>query len=199
MHNCEREIRQTVHGILDISIHAKLSLDLVIVDDGSTDDTFETACEISCRYPQVQVLRQPYRSGLAAVLELVRNRLSVDMVVLHDGVSPINPVQLRSLLLDEQGKLRRVESGEAQTQAGIDSHGSRRFSAVRALQDNMERAHRQVVGFSWMQLDKPLVPRRRHQPAQQSRPSGRPEKSGLPVSSFLAEVPVGFSAFTQLS
>ena len=41
MHNNEREIRSSVHSILEFSVQARLSLDLVIVDDGSTDDTYE--------------------------------------------------------------------------------------------------------------------------------------------------------------
>lgn len=203
MHNNEREIRSTVHSILDFSVQAKAKFNLVIVDDGSTDDTFETACELSCRYPQVQVFRQSFRSGLAAVLDLVRNRLSLDMVILHDGVSPINPVELRNLLLDEQGNLRTMKSGETQTQAGFDSHGSRRFGAVRALQNSMECAHRQVVGFSWLQLEKPLVPRRRLPTSEQGRPAALAaaaptEVGGVPIASFLVELPTGFSSHSLM-
>ncbi|TWU28553.1 glycosyltransferase [Bythopirellula polymerisocia] len=198
MHNCERVIRSSVHKILEFSVHAKLSLDLVIVDDGSTDDTFETACELACRFPQVKVLRQPFRSGLAAVLDLVRNRLSLEMVVLHDGVSPISSLELRNLLLDEQGNPRLVNASEAQTQSGLDSHGSRRFSAVRALQNTMERAHRQVVGFSWLHLEKPLVPRRRHQTTDQVRPTPCAGATGLPLADCLAGIPSGFSSLPML-
>lgn len=203
MHNNEREIRSTVHSILDFSVQAKVKFDLVIVDDGSTDDTFETACELSCRYPQVQVFRQSFRSGLAAVLDLVRNRLSLDMVILHDGVSPINPVELRNLLLDEQGNLRTMKSGEAQTQAGFDSQGSRRFGAVRALQNSMERVHRQVVGFSWLQLEKPLVPRRRLQTSEPGHPAAHTAAAhtgerGMAIANYLVELPTGFSSHSLM-
>ena len=195
MHNYERQIRSSVHDILDLSVQARISLQLVIVDDGSTDDTYETACELARRYPQVEVLRQPFRSGLASVLDLVRNRLSVELVVLHDGVSAINLAELRNLLLDEQGLLRRVTGEETQTQECFESHGSRRFAAVRVLQDSMERVHRQVTSFTWLQLEKPLVPRRRHQPTEQVRKHADGNDSGLPIASFIVDLPTGFSSF----
>ena len=45
---------------------------IVIVDNGSTDETYETACELARTYPQIKVLRQSVRQGLGRVLEMVR-------------------------------------------------------------------------------------------------------------------------------
>jgi glycosyltransferase involved in cell wall biosynthesis len=100
MHNMERRIRSSVHDLLDLSVSIRVPLSIVIVDDGSTDDTFETACEMARMYPQIQVLRQSFRSGLGSALELIRNRLNLDMAIVHDGVSPIDPAELKELLLN---------------------------------------------------------------------------------------------------
>ena len=190
MHNQERQIRSTVHDLLDLSVLIKAEVDLVIVDDGSTDDTFESACELARLYPRIQVLRQPFRSGLTSVLELVRNRLTVEMVIVHDGVSPVDPAELKQLLLGEHS--RSQSPSDTQTAESIDSHGSRRFASVRVLQENMEIAHRRALGFTWLRLEKPLVPRRR-QVVDQAKPT-TPVLTSLPMGSYLANLPTGFSS-----
>lgn len=186
MHNMERQIRSSVHDLLDLSVLIRTPLDIVIVDDGSTDDTFETACEIARMYPQVQVLRQAFRSGLGAALELVRNRLNLDMAIVHDGVSPIDPAELKQLLLDEPRPAREVAAS-----SGIEVRGSRRFAAVRALQQSMEIAHRAAIGFSWLRIEKPLVPRRR-QVVEQSKPAS-PVLTTLPAANYLTTLPGGIT------
>ncbi len=191
MHNNERQIRSSVHDLLDLSVLIKVPIDLVIVDDGSTDDTFEAACELARTYPQIQVLRQPFRSGLATVLELVRNRIAVEMVIVHDGVSPIDPAELKQLLMSEGGRRREVNMADAQTAESIDSHGSRRFAAVRTLHQNMEIAHRAALGFTWLRIEKPLVPRRRQVVEQKTTTT--PVLSNLPMGNYLANFPTGAS------
>ncbi|MEM8943825.1 MAG: glycosyltransferase [Planctomycetota bacterium] len=154
VHNCERQLRSSVQDILDLVLVMRQSVAIVVVDDGSTDDTYETACELARQYPQLRVLRQSIRQGIGAALELVRNRLSVEMVLVHDGVSSIDASQLQAALNAADSTDRVVERPDKST-------GSRRFSAIRALHNQMEQAHRSATSFRWIQLDQPLVPRRR--------------------------------------
>jgi hypothetical protein len=191
MHNNERQIRSTVHDLLDISVMTRTPFDLVVVDDGSTDDTFESACELARMYPQVQAFRLAFRSGLGPVLELVRNRLQVEMVIVHDGVTPIDPMELKQLLMQQRAGWHGREA-VAEPVENYESRGSRRFAAVRTLQQNMERAHRNVAGFNWLRLEKPLVPRRRAT-TNQPKPA-TPVLGNLTTGNYLAELPTGFSA-----
>jgi glycosyltransferase involved in cell wall biosynthesis len=185
MHNMERQIRSSVHDLLDLSVLIRMPLSIVIVDDGSTDDTFETACEMARMYPQIQVLRQSFRSGLGSALELVHNRLNLDMAIVHDGVSPIDPAELKELLLKEPQPTREL----AVVANSLDGRGSRRFAAVRALQQSMEIAHRAAIGFSWLRIEKPLVPRRR-QVVEQWKPVS-PVLTTLPTANYLTTLPGG--------
>lgn len=189
MHNNERQIRSSVHDVLDLAVLTRINLDLVIVDDGSTDDTFETACELARMYPRIQVLRQPFRGGLGSVLELVRNRLPVEMAIVHDGITPFDPMELKDLLMKEVQAARPTRV-EAHTAESIDSHGSRRFAAVRTLHNNLEAAHRKTLGFTWLRLEKPLVPRRR-QLVEQSTPIA-------PIASYLTSLPASPGSFSNL-
>jgi glycosyltransferase involved in cell wall biosynthesis len=188
MHNNERQIRSTVHDLLDISVMTRTPFTLVIVDDGSTDDTFESACELARMYPQVQAFRQAYRGGLGSVLELVRNRLTLDMVIVHDGVTPIDPMELKQLLMEQRGGWHGREA--VAPVENYEARGSRRFAAVRALQQSMEQAHRSVMGFNWLRLEKPMVPRRRAVANQPQTAS--PVLGNLATGSYLTELPTGF-------
>ncbi len=160
MHNCERQLRSSVLDILDLTSSLSQGLKIVVVDDGSTDETYETACELARSYPQLTVLRQAVRQGLGAALDLVRNRLPVEMVLVHDGISAIDVAQLQTLLRDECTIESPLGTSAQSRSFSPQSSGSRRFAAVRALHDRMEQAHRSTTCFRWMQLEKPLVPRR---------------------------------------
>jgi hypothetical protein len=90
VHNAERTLRPMITRILDLAAAPTRRLMVAIVDDGSTDETFEAACELARDYPQVRVFRQPYQQGLGPALEQVRLKLSVEEVIVHDGVGPID-------------------------------------------------------------------------------------------------------------
>lgn len=167
VHNRERQLRSSVLDILDLVPVLSQPLEIVIVDDASTDDTYETACELARMYPQVAVLRQPLRQGIGATLELVRNRLSVDRVLVHDGISPIDAGQLQSMLQTA------AVGGDNSTVS--ESSGSRRFAAVRRLHDQMEEVHRGSLAFRWLQLEGPVVPRRSRVTVK-PRPSQQPSQ-----------------------
>jgi len=161
MHNCERHLRSWVLDVLEIAHSFSSLIEVVIVDDGSTDETFESACELARTYPQVKVFRQPVQQGLSAALEMVGRRLSVEMAVVHDGVTPMDCSQLKALLQTAPQPGSSPRQAAMREAATANSRGSRRFASIRALHQSMEQAHRRVTGFRWVQLEKPLVPRRR--------------------------------------
>ena len=160
VHNGERLLRIAIMDLLELAHEISSPIEVVIVDDGSTDETYETACEMSRMYPQLKVLRQPVRKGLPAALALVANHISPEVVVVHDGISAIDAHELKRLLADDPQGLGTKEKPLIRNAEYIDSVGSRRFGSLRTLQENMEKVHRRVIGFSWIRLEKPLVPRR---------------------------------------
>jgi cellulose synthase/poly-beta-1,6-N-acetylglucosamine synthase-like glycosyltransferase len=161
MYNRERQLRSSILEILELSPTIKFDLQIVVVDDGSSDETYETACEMARSYPQITVLRQSVRQGLGAALNLVRHRLNVEMVMVHDGVSPLEASQIRAAIESTPLSEGTLRQSMRQAATSVDSVGSRRFASIRALHDSMEHVHRAVSGFTWLRLEKPIVPRRR--------------------------------------
>ncbi len=161
VHNAERQLRSNVRDILDVTTTGTREIRVVIVDDCSTDDTYETACEIARRYPQITVMRQAMRKGLGTILAMIRNRVSAERVLMHDGVSAINTKELQQILQTPTNQDDALEQAGTARMPIAESTGSRRFPSVRAGQNRMEQAHRAVSSFRWIKLDQLLVPRRR--------------------------------------
>jgi len=160
MFNREQQLQASVIEILEIADSHTPRFSLVIVDDGSTDETYETACEMSRTYPQITVLRHSVRQGLRRALELVGNHVAAEMVVVHDGVSGIDAEQLKALLKANRSDESQKTINVIHEMATLDSSASRRFSSVRMLHNSMEQAHRSLTGFCWIKLEKRLTPRR---------------------------------------
>jgi hypothetical protein len=155
VHNAERTLRRTVTQVLELADSAQRRLTLAIVDDGSTDDTFEAASELARDFPQVRVFRQPFQGGLGAALDEVRRRLNLDEAIVHDGIGPIDLAELAAML--------RGDAAVASAPVGAlrEGRGSRRFAAVKALNARLEEVHGAITSFHWMKLAEPSRARRR--------------------------------------
>jgi hypothetical protein len=149
-------------------------IQVAIVDDGSTDGTYEAACELSRQFPQIVILRQPFQRGLGAALELVRLRMGVDQVVAHDGLTPINLDDLAALLT--ASGLDRPALKSSLWEAALEGRGSRRVAPPAGLLPSGRAPSGAAGSFRWLRLDGPLMPRR-----QRSTPSPAPHAAVLPL------------------
>jgi cellulose synthase/poly-beta-1,6-N-acetylglucosamine synthase-like glycosyltransferase len=146
VYNAESRLRNSVTELLELASELTPEFGLLIVDDGSTDATFEVAEELAARYPQVLVRRHRQRQGLGATLEYVQRRVHSDAVMLHDGHTPVNPQQMRSVW---QSWISHSAAGiNPQEGSGTLIPGDLRdFANLPAMHAAMERAHRRVLGF----------------------------------------------------
>jgi dolichol-phosphate mannosyltransferase len=67
----EEALPITLQEILDLflSRFSHLQLEIIIVDDGSTDQTFEIAQKFASQYPQIQCIRFEENQGMGAALK----------------------------------------------------------------------------------------------------------------------------------
>ena len=168
VHNLERTLRPVLVRILELAEITARRLQVVVVDDGSTDGTFEAACEMARQFPQISVLRQPYRGGLRAALDQVRRRVNVDQAIVHDGVTPIVLRELEALLAAPVGRQAASKAAIAEAPEG---RGSRRFAGVAALHARLAEAHRSIGSFRWLHLEELSTPGRVPAPCANSWPN----------------------------
>ncbi len=74
VHNAQHELLQSVESILDDLGDRYQEFELLIIDDGSTDDTSDVARDLLAQFPQVRLIQRPTQYGLnSAVQTAVRN------------------------------------------------------------------------------------------------------------------------------
>lgn len=138
VHNAESRLRKNVRELLELASELTSRFGVLIIDDGSTDATFDVAEELASYFPQVRVLHHRECLGLGASLEYVRRRVRSDAVIVHDGVTPINSQQVRTLW---RQWLEERQSPDGKRIAAID------LSDLQAIHASLARVHRQAIGF----------------------------------------------------
>jgi glycosyltransferase involved in cell wall biosynthesis len=152
VHNAERSLRRDILDVLDAAAELTSDVEVLVVDDASTDDSFETASEMSRQYRQVRVLRRSRRQSLQETLREVRASIRSDVVIVHDGSSRVNPNQLRLIWRQQQvlGAVRSAQGGRD----GVSFADLRRPSMT---QPAMEAAHRRLWGFQRSEKGEPAA------------------------------------------
>jgi len=91
VHNAQLNLAADVARILEILPELTRNFEIVIVDDGSTDHTWEVAEDLATKYPQIKIAAAPGAAGaIHSGIQLTRGEL----VLAHDGQTAINPAQL---------------------------------------------------------------------------------------------------------
>lgn len=139
VHNGESRLAQCVTQMLELASDLTPHFSIMIVDDGSTDDTSLVAEELAARYPQVTVERQREQSGLGPIVSMVRRKVASDVVIMHDGVTPIDPVHVRRLWRQSD-----AQSSPAVTPSKRELND---LANVRATHSALAAAHQRVMGF----------------------------------------------------
>ncbi|MDA1053808.1 MAG: glycosyltransferase family 2 protein [Planctomycetota bacterium] len=95
VHNAERNLAQRIGHLLEVLPDLVAKFEVLIVDDGSTDQTEDVALELSHRYPQVRVTRHPEQRGIEASAQTGAAHTTGDIVIVHAGQEPVNASRLR--------------------------------------------------------------------------------------------------------
>src|SRR5215472_17922245 len=92
-----RTLRTCVERVLAIA-EARLSLEVIIVDDCSGDASFAIARELADKHPEVVVLRHEKNKGKGAALRTGFREATGDFVAVQDADLEYDPAELRQLL-----------------------------------------------------------------------------------------------------
>jgi cellulose synthase/poly-beta-1,6-N-acetylglucosamine synthase-like glycosyltransferase len=98
VHNHQSALVSQVVGVLDVVADLTSRFEILVVDDASSDATFELAVDLSRVYPQVGVLRHGDRRGTMLAVETGLRRTTAEFVVVHDPTgAQFDPSQLSRL------------------------------------------------------------------------------------------------------
>ncbi|MDP2644487.1 MAG: bifunctional glycosyltransferase family 2/GtrA family protein [Desulfobacterales bacterium] len=75
-----------------------LTLEIIIIDDGSTDQSLSVAGHLAIKYPQVSVIRHKINLGKGAALRSGFQKAAGDYVAVQDADLEYNPAELKKLL-----------------------------------------------------------------------------------------------------
>jgi hypothetical protein len=146
VYNGESRLRRSVVELLELASDLTSQFSILVIDDGSTDHTYEVAGELASRYPQVTVRRHRTRRGLGPTIDAIRRHVRSEVVIIHDGVTPIDTNHVRTLwrrhLLEQPATRRKLG---APTTASVNDLGD-----LRSLHESLASAHQRVLGFQWI-------------------------------------------------
>jgi hypothetical protein len=167
IYNGESYLRRSVRELLDLASELTTDFSILIIDDGSTDDTYETAQELALHYPQVTVNRNRIRRGLGPTIESIQRRVLSDVVIVHDGTTPIDVQQVRRLWqADSAAPWAILGDGQASRNSTRWDQGE--LAELPAIHAAMASAHQRLLGF---QLLRPVRWDDAHAPIDATAPT----------------------------
>jgi hypothetical protein len=109
VHNAQHSLAAGVADILDALPVWAERFELIMIDDGSTDDTAEVALELATQFPQVRVVRHPVRLGLTEAMQTGMDEADADVILVGNDTYQLDLDDLRALwrLRDTQRELSR--------------------------------------------------------------------------------------------
>ncbi|MFO0791025.1 MAG: glycosyltransferase family 2 protein [Pirellulales bacterium] len=145
VYNGETRLRKNVNEVLELASELTSQFGVLIIDDGSSDDTYEVAEELAAHYPQVKVHRHRQRRGLGSAIDYAQRRVRSDAIIMHDGVTPIDSSEIRTLW---NGWLAQSPAEHTSPAKANSMQGSlAELTGLSAVHSALERAHARIVGF----------------------------------------------------
>jgi len=97
-YNEELTLRRCLERVLAVSLPGELHREVILVDDGSTDNTWRIAKELSERHPELKVFRHEENQGKGAAIRRAIFEMTGDVAVFQDADLEYDPADYSRLL-----------------------------------------------------------------------------------------------------
>lgn len=97
VYNEEKYISTTIQHVLDVKLE-NVSIEIVVVDDGSKDQTMEIIQGLANKHPEIKVYKQPVNMGKGAALRRGFQESSGDIILIQDADLEYDPGDYPTLL-----------------------------------------------------------------------------------------------------
>ncbi len=96
--NENKTLKECVKRVMAIA-DENLFLEIIIVDDASTDNSLSIACELESEYNEIRVFQHNYNQGKGAALRTGFKNATGDFVAVQDADLEYNPLEIKKLLV----------------------------------------------------------------------------------------------------
>ena len=97
-YNEDATLRRCVNQLLAEPVPANLEREIILVDDGSKDRTWEIATRLSAQNPEVRIFQQPENQGKGAAIRRAIREMTGDIAIFQDADLEYNPSDYGRLL-----------------------------------------------------------------------------------------------------
>jgi dolichol-phosphate mannosyltransferase len=97
-YNEERTLQRCVAKVLEIA-EPSLSLELIIVDDYSNDNSYAIACDLERNFSEIKVIHHKINSGKGAALRSGFSHATGDFIAIQDADLEYDPNDLKRLIV----------------------------------------------------------------------------------------------------
>lgn len=87
----EETLQPCVEAVLAAPLPEGLARELIIVDDGSRDATWQIAQELAAAHPEVRIFQQPHNRGKGAALRRAIKEMTGDLAIFQDADLEYDP------------------------------------------------------------------------------------------------------------
>jgi glycosyltransferase involved in cell wall biosynthesis len=112
VHNVDKLLKPKGTTLIDLLAELHVPFELIIVDDGSTDDTLHEANELASHYNQVRVIHRSMRYGRDAAVQHVLQHISSPFVMILGDITRPVTMEIRRLW---EARYRRLDAPQSPT------------------------------------------------------------------------------------